>query len=325
MFISCDEKKAKDEITKAIDETVAEADKGTSPVKPQGKTIQVVQGKVQITEGDAESTPGGEPETIVLTKPILSAYRVRKETPITFPKVARHTYSLKNATSDVTISDVKGDTTKKQVSSTVIALGVIVVATFDGNTSESEPVDFLLHVANRKALQDEIKTAIGRYGNSVSLNYLDTSEVVSMVALFNSVEAFNGDISKWDVSSVESMTSIFDGLTMFNSDISKWDVSSVTDMRSMFYEATSFNQPLNNWKVSQVTNMYAMFNGASAFNQPLDTWNVAEVTDIQYMFNGATSFNQNISNWVDKSGRKSRGMFHGANAMQEDYKPSWAR
>ncbi len=303
LFISCDDKKAKDEIKKAIDKVAKEDEKGTSKkgntqgsTQTKTKTIQVVQGKVQITEGEEA---GGDTPPPTLTKPVLSAQRIRKETPITFTKVTGHTYTLKNATSDVTISDVMGDVTKKQVSSTVVLSGIIVVATLDGNSIESDPIDFLLHVADRTALKEEIKRTINRYGNNVDLNYIDTSSVVNLTTIFLD-SRFNGKVDKWDTSNVELMVSTFEGTTAFNQSLNTWDVSSVRDTRNMFY-------------------------GATAFNQPLDKWDVSSVEDMSAMFQEASAFNQNISEWVNKSGRDSTNMFRKATAMITANMPPWVR
>ncbi len=261
-LLGCDEKKAKDDITKALDNAIT--------AKP--------------------------------TKPVLSSYRVRVGEAATFTKATRHTYVLENATSNVTLSDVPGDTTKKQVSSTVVESGIVVVATFDGDSIKSDPIEFfMVKVANKAALQTEITTAIARDGNKANLNYIDTSEVTDMSRLFNANATFNGDISKWDT-------------------------SSVTNMSQMFNEASAFNQNLNSWDVSNVQNMFQTFADAKAFNQPLNNWDVSSVTDMDNMFYGATSFNQDISGWVKKDGGTIFDMFFGATAMNANpsNKPSWA-
>ncbi len=329
LFISCDENKAKDEIKKALDKTVDEADKPAKPTKPQ-------------------NTPQGSGAT--LTKPVLSAQRVRMGVPITFPKVKRYKYTLKKPANFLTLSDVEGDTTKKQVSSTKVITGIIVVATKDGKTIESDPIDFLFYVANKAALQAEIERAIKKHGNEADLNYIDTSQVTDMSNLFDNNATFNGDISKWDtssvttmyamfynasafnqplnnwtVSSVRDMRNMFNGARAFNQPLNSWHVSSVTDMRRMFKDATIFNQSLNSWNVSNVTDMNGMFYNATSFNQPLTSWDVSSVNNISYMFGLATSFNQDLRDWAAKSGRKSTGMFKDATAMQALNKPSWAR
>ena len=200
------------------------------------------------------------------------------------------------------------------------------------------------------ALVTEITRATGVHGNTVDLNYIDTSEITNMSELFRDDINFNGKVDKWDTSSVTDMNSMFRGATAFNQSLNSWDVSSVanmsamfrdaitfnqplnswtvsevTDMSVMFYEATAFNQPLNSWTVSSVTTMAAMFSGAKAFNKPLNNWDVSSVTNMISMFQSASSFNQDLTAWVAKSGRVSNFMFLEATAMQTVNKPGWAR
>ncbi len=107
LFISCDENKAKDEIKKALDKTV---DKATP--KP------------------------------AVTKPVLSATRVRVGQVATFPKVLGHTYELKEEKTGVTLTEASGN--KMQITATQAASNVIIVATLDGSTEDSDPIEFVL-------------------------------------------------------------------------------------------------------------------------------------------------------------------------------------
>ncbi len=149
LFISCDEKKAKDEIKKALDKTVEETDKAT----PKGSgTLTNTKGEDAGGEGVEE--PGKTPPP-PLTPPALSSYREKVGTPITFPKVEGYSYKLKDPTvSGVILSDATSDATKKQVSSTKIVSGIFVVATKDGKSIESESIEFFMELT-KPALSSE--------------------------------------------------------------------------------------------------------------------------------------------------------------------------
>ena len=87
-------------------------------------------------------------------------------------------------------------------------------------------------VKNSDELVNIRKHFCGLFGNSVSLNWLDVSEVTDMCWAFSRAD-FNGDISKWDVSNVTNMTEMFYE-SNFNRDISGWDVSNVTNTYNIF-------------------------------------------------------------------------------------------
>ena len=61
---------------------------------------------------------------------------------------------------------------------------------------------------NKKELIKIIKDAIKKEGPNCDLNFIDTSKITDMSALFYSSK-FNGDISNWDVSGVKNMGSMF--------------------------------------------------------------------------------------------------------------------
>ncbi len=120
------------------------------------------------------------------------------------------------------------------------------------------------------------------------------SGVTSMLSMFRSARAFNGNISGWDVSSVTEMGGMFSNAEEFNQNIGGWDVSQVTNMSSMFYNASKFNQDISGWDVSQVTDMFAMFVDASSFNQNLGPWyiqpGVVNAANINPDYNGVDNF-----------------------------------
>ena len=120
-------------------------------------------------------------------------------------------------------------------------------------------------VKDRKELDTIIKYFINRKLNTISLNWLDVSNITNMSRLFYG-ESFKGDISKWNTSNVENMSYMFCQST-FNGDISNWNTNKVTDMSAMFYQS-DFNQEIGNWDVSNVKDMSRMFKG-SKFNKDI--------------------------------------------------------
>ena len=150
----------------------------------------------------------------------------------------------------------------------------------------------------------------------------DVSKVTEMGNMFTGATSFNGNISSWDVSKVIGMGNMFIGATSFNGDLSGWDVSQVTEMDNMFRDATSFNQDLNDWNVSGVTDLSGMFHDATSFNQDLNDWSVSQVTEMGNMFTGATSFNGDLSGWDVSQATYMTSMFNGATSFDGDLS-SW--
>ncbi len=138
----------------------------------------------------------------------------------------------------------------------------------------------IVKVANKEELIAQVKDAIARGGNSVDLNFIDTSAVTDMSSLFSlgmdscGLQEFNGDISGWDVSHVEDMHNMF-SMSQFNGDISRWDVSAVENMCSMFY-CSEFTGDISSWDVRSVDDMAWMFHGAK-FTGDISRWEVGHV------------------------------------------------
>jgi surface protein len=159
-------------------------------------------------------------------------------------------------------------------------------------------------VKDRKELDIIINYFINSKLNTISLNWLDVSNITNMSRLF-SHKSFKGDISKWNTSNVENMSYMFCQST-FNGDISNWDTSKVNDMSAMFY-LSNFNQEIGSWNVSNVKDMSNMFKG-SKFNKDISQWNVSNVISMVRMFEN-TNFNKDISNWNVKSLKSTNYMF----------------
>ena len=145
---------------------------------------------------------------------------------------------------------------------------------------------YILHITvkpkGKVMLAHEIDRAMNAHGNTVNLNYIDTSAITDMSWLFSN-----------------DRTRSY-GLSALNVDISEWDVSEVTNMEAMFWGATAFNQDISEWNVAKVTNMFSMFKDATAFNQDISKWDVSKVTNMTHMFNDATMFKQNLDAWAER-------------------------
>lgn len=159
-------------------------------------------------------------------------------------------------------------------------------------------------VKDRKELDIIIDYFINTKLNTISLNWLDVSNITNMCRLFHN-KSFKGDISKWNTSNVENMSYMF-YQSPFNGDISNWDTSKVKDMSAMFC-LSKFNQEIGNWDVSNVEDMSKMFR-SSKFNKDISQWNVSNVVSMARMFEN-TKFNKDISQWNTKSLKSTNYMF----------------
>ncbi len=72
----------------------------------------------------------------------------------------------------------------------------------------NESVKTTVQPENKYELKDIIEDTIKEQGFNCNLNFIDTSKIKDMSALF-SESTFNGDISKWDVSKVKGMEYMF--------------------------------------------------------------------------------------------------------------------
>ncbi len=144
LFISCNEEKARDDITEVIEKI---GDKAVDAMDAVDKVTPKQQGgntptNIESKDAGSEDAGGGTPPppAPTLTKPVLSKERAPWSEPILFPKVAGHTYALKEEKTGVTLSEGIGNI--MQITATQSAQNVIIVATFDGTPSESNPIEF---------------------------------------------------------------------------------------------------------------------------------------------------------------------------------------
>ena len=134
----------------------------------------------------------------------------------------------------------------------------------------------LKYTVNSTGALEDIVDYIDSIDHNANLNWIDTSKLRDMSALFVNKYEFNGDISQWDVSKVENMSCMFKR-SGFNGDISQWDISKVKNMKQMFYDSC-FNKDISKWNTSSLNYMNGMF-AYSPFKGNISNWNINNVID----------------------------------------------
>lgn len=120
---------------------------------------------------------------------------------------------------------------KKHANIYDILLKDIVDKIIDNKKLDKKECTFILSLkpgsykTNDGEIKQLVKNSIKIFGRNCNLNWIDTSAVTNMHALFSG-SFFNGDISEWDVSNVRDMSKMFN-MSNFNGDISRWNVGNV--------------------------------------------------------------------------------------------------
>ena len=82
------------------------------------------------------------------------------------------------------------------------------------------------------------EAVVARFGEIGDWN---VSAVTGMQELF-AFQDFNEDISRWDTSNVTTMLMMFNQASSFNQPVEGWNTANVTNMDGMFENASSFTQ-----------------------------------------------------------------------------------
>ena len=183
--------------------------------------------------------------------------------------------------------------------------------------------------------------------NITGLNYLNTSEVTSMLCMFSECYALESiDLSNFNTSKVTDMRSMFymcqsvtsldlstfdtSNVTAMNHmfrycgeltslDLRSFDTSNVTDMRDMFcncFKLTSLD--VTSFNTANVTNMEAMFEQCRELTTlDVRNFNTSNVTTMQYMFYACKKIETiDLSNFDTGNVTNMRLMLSGCHSMK---------
>ena len=155
----------------------------------------------------------------------------------------------------------------------------------------------------------------------LSVEYLDTSSVTSMSAMFYNCTALTSlDLSGWDTSSVTTMSSMFRSCTALTSlDLSGLDTSSVTNMSYMFYSCNALRSlDLSGWDTSSVTSMSGMFQDCKTLTSlDLSGLDTSSVISMPEMFRNCTALTSlDLSGLDTSSVTNMSSMFFSCNALR---------
>ena len=131
-----------------------------------------------------------------------------------------------------------------------------------------------------------------------NIEYLNTSQVTDMGAMFSGCDMLNGlDLSHFDTSNVTDMTYMFSGCSSLTSlDLSHFDTSNVISMPGLFWGCSSLTSlDVSHLNTSNVTDMSFMFSSCIGLTElDLSHFDTSSVKDMSYMFflcNGLTGLN----------------------------------
>lgn len=147
----------------------------------------------------------------------------------------------------------------------------------------------------------------------IGLQYLNTSECLSMNGMFYQCGADSLDVSHFNTSKVTNMYNMFYGCTSLKTlDVSNFDTRNVTNMGSMFRNCTKLQQlNLGNLNTANVTMMAYMFASSTALQSlDLSSFNTEKCINMEGMFSKCTGLQTaNLSNFNPKNVRFFRSMF----------------
>ena len=177
--------------------------------------------------------------------------------------------------------------------------------------------------ANGMIIATDLTRLFNYYTNVTQIqntNYIDTSQVTSMVATFQYCSKLTSlDVTSWDTSNVVNMSGMFGSSVKLTSlNLSNFDTSKVTSMYGMFLGYSTFGNMalqtivgIEDFVTSNVTDMRALFQNCSNLTSlDLSEWDTSKVTTMQNMFYGCSNLSSlDLSNWNTSKLTSTQSMF----------------
>ena len=180
------------------------------------------------------------------------------------------------------------------------------------------------------------------------LEYLNTSNVTNMLALFNGCTSLTSlDLSTFDTHNVTNMRGMFYGCTslttlnvssfntsnvlgfnsMFNNctslksiDVSRFDTKNATSLRMMFLNCHSLEAlDITNFETSNVTDMYYVFGGLQLPSIDLSKMNTEKVETMEGLFSHTAFTSLDLSSFNTSQVKNMYSMFANSSNLQTIY------
>ena len=161
---------------------------------------------------------------------------------------------------------------------------------------------------------------------SLELRYLNTSNVVSMGAMFAELHSLRHlDVSNFDTSKVTSFNNNWWSGVFYNCrsleslDLRNWDARKANSFVMLFYGCSNLKsiQFGYKWNAPNVTQMVAMFYGCSKLESlDLRSFDTSHVTDMNGLFQGCNSLKSvDVSSFNTSKVLTMRGMFQNCSSL----------
>ncbi|WAM38506.1 BspA family leucine-rich repeat surface protein [Leuconostoc pseudomesenteroides] len=147
---------------------------------------------------------------------------------------------------------------------------------------------------------------------------LDTSDVTSMICMFEDSAATTLDLSHFNTSAVTNMSYMFYGSEVATLDLSHFDTSAVVNMSCMFADSKALALDLSDFDTSAVTNMSYMFSNSAVTTLGLSSFNTSAVTNMSSMFASSKATTLDLSHFDTSAVTNMSSMFNNSKTPMLD-------